>query len=237
MMSKIQPVVTTYDVLSIDKDNAEEMVQKNTRKKRHLKKKKTKHVRLSGRPHIEGRLNKGPRLQRKHKDGNEAKRNIRNTRERRHDVMTSANQTPRGHKFASLVASQQGRANQHEPACFGLSSPWPFPSRSGISLLHAVVQSSLGFFSSDPFCHEMFRPLFCDSAPFPLVLGCSLYEYDGAIEPYNNNRGLLYYSIIGHTERNNIITDEEWYVFVLQQIPRDFLPCHQSVRVCTLHLL
>ena len=47
--------------------------------------------------------------------------------------MTSANQTPGGHKFAPLVASQQGRANQHEPACFaGLSSPWPFPSGSGI---------------------------------------------------------------------------------------------------------
>ena len=29
--------------------------------------------------------------------------------------------------------------NQHELACFGLSSPWPFPSRSGI-VLHAVVQ-------------------------------------------------------------------------------------------------
>ena len=32
------------------------------------------------------------------------------------DVMTSANQTPGGYKFASLVAGQQGRANQHEPA-------------------------------------------------------------------------------------------------------------------------
>ena len=40
--------------------------------------------------------------------------------------MTSANQTPGGYKFAPLVASQQGRANQHEPACFGLSSPWSF---------------------------------------------------------------------------------------------------------------
>ena len=85
--------------------------------------------------------------------------------------MTSANQEPRGHKFAPLVDSQQGRANQHEPACFGLSSPWSFPSRSGIPL-HAVVHS-LGFFCSDPFCHEMFCPLFCRSAPSPLVLGCS----------------------------------------------------------------
>ena len=40
------------------------------------------------------------------------------------DVMASANQTPGGYKFAPLVASQQGRANQHKPACFGLSSPW-----------------------------------------------------------------------------------------------------------------
>ena len=32
------------------------------------------------------------------------------------DVMASANQTPGGYKFAPLVASQQGRANQHEPA-------------------------------------------------------------------------------------------------------------------------
>ena len=48
------------------------------------------------------------------------------------DAMTYANQTPVGNKFAPLVASQQGRANQHEPACFGISSPSSFPSRSGI---------------------------------------------------------------------------------------------------------
>ena len=55
------------------------------------------------------------------------------------DVMASANQTPGGYKFAPLVAGQQGRATQHESACFGLSSSWFFPSRSGIRL-HAVVQ-------------------------------------------------------------------------------------------------
>ena len=110
--------------------------KKILRKKRHLQKKKEKHMWLSGRLHIEGPLNEGPRLQRKHKDGNEAKR--KNVTPKK-DVMTSANQTPRGHKFAPLVASQQGRANQHEPACFGLSSSWSFPSRSGIPL-HAVVQ-------------------------------------------------------------------------------------------------
>ena len=53
--------------------------------------------------------------------------------------MASADQTPGGYKFAPLVAGQQGRANQHKPACFGLSSPWSFPSRSGIRL-HDVVQ-------------------------------------------------------------------------------------------------
>ena len=54
-------------------------------------------------------------------------------------VITSANQTPGGHKFAPLVGSQQGRANQPSPLALGLSSPWSFPSRSGIPL-HAVVQ-------------------------------------------------------------------------------------------------
>ena len=53
--------------------------------------------------------------------------------------MASANETPGGYKFTPLVASQQGRANQHEPACFGLSSSWAFPLRSGMPL-HAVVQ-------------------------------------------------------------------------------------------------
>ena len=55
------------------------------------------------------------------------------------DVMASAKQTPGGYKFAPLVAGQQGRATQHESACFGLSSSWFLPSRSGIRL-HAVVQ-------------------------------------------------------------------------------------------------
>ena len=69
---------------------------------------------LSGRLHIGERLNEGPRLQQKYEDENEAKQNKGN-------IMTSANQTPGGYKFAPLVANQQGRANQHEPACFGLS--------------------------------------------------------------------------------------------------------------------
>ena len=103
------------------------MVQKILGKSDISKKKKKKHVWLSGRLHIiEGRLNEEPRLQRKkHKDKkNKAKQNKTNVTPEK-DVMTSANQTPGGHKFAPLVASQQGRANQHEPACFGLSLALP----------------------------------------------------------------------------------------------------------------
>ena len=84
--------------------------------------KKKKHVWLSGRLYIEGLLNEGPRLQRTHKDENETKQNKTNGTPEK-DAMTSANQTPGGHKFVPLVASQKGRANQHEPVCFGLSSP------------------------------------------------------------------------------------------------------------------
>ena len=93
----------------------------------------------TGAPAFEGRLNEGLRLQRKHRDKkrSKTKQNKRNTREK--NVMASANRTSGGYQFAPLVASQQGRANQHEPAYFGLSSSWSFPSRSGIPL-RAVVQ-------------------------------------------------------------------------------------------------
>ena len=116
------------------------MVQKYSEKETSPNKekgeKKKKHVWLSGRLHIEGRLNEGPRLQRKHKNERKRKRKRSKTKTNvtpsEKDVMASADQTPGGYKFASFVASQQGRANQHEPACFGLSSSWSFPSRSGI---------------------------------------------------------------------------------------------------------
>ena len=61
------------------------MVQKILGKS-DISEKTKKHVWLSGRLHIEGRLNEGPRLQRKHKDENEAKQNKRNTREIRHGI-------------------------------------------------------------------------------------------------------------------------------------------------------
>ena len=145
------------------------MVQKKQKKngKSDTSKKTKKHMWLSGRLHIEGRLNEEPRLQRKHEDENEAKQNKPNTRERRHDICKP---NARRAQVCATCGQSTRRANQHEPACFGLSSPWSFPSRWGIPL-HAVVQP--WFFCNDPFCHEMFRPLFCRSAPFSLVLGCS----------------------------------------------------------------
>ena len=83
------------------------------------------------------------------------------------DVMTSANQTPRGYKFAPLVASQQGRANQHEPICFRLPSPWSFLSRSGIGV-HAVVQPRLPLQRSiSPWNVPPLDPPFCAIAPRP----------------------------------------------------------------------
>ena len=71
------------------------------------KKERKGHVWLSGRLYIDRRWNEGPRLQRKHKDENEAKQ-TKITPEK--DVMTSENQTPGGYKFAPLMASQQERA-------------------------------------------------------------------------------------------------------------------------------
>ena len=88
------------------------------------------------------------------------------------DAMASANQTPRGYKFAPLVARQQGRANQHEPACFGLSSPWPFPSRSGIPL-HAVVSPALTSSATIHFPMKCSAPCSAVLRHSPLVLGCS----------------------------------------------------------------
>ena len=52
-----------------------------------LKKEKKKETLVAvGRLHIEGHLNEGLRLQRKHKHENEAKQNKGNTRERSHDI-------------------------------------------------------------------------------------------------------------------------------------------------------
>ena len=64
------------------------------------------------------------------------KQNKRNARERQHDIRSE--DTSSRHSW--LIINYVWRANQHGHTCFGLSSPWFFPSRLGI-LLHAVVQS------------------------------------------------------------------------------------------------
>ena len=138
---------------------------KNTRKKRHLqinkrKKERKNYVWLSGRLHIEGRLNEGPRLDESIKT--KTKQNKTNVKPEK-DAMTSANQTTGGYKFAPLVFSQQGRANQDEPACIGLPSSWSFVSRSGIHTT-ACRSPALAFSSAIHFLMKC-------SAPCSAVLG------------------------------------------------------------------
>ena len=71
--------------------------------------------------------------------------------------MASANQTPGGYKFAPLVASQPGRANQLALGYLLLG-----PSRH-VRVYDCMPKSSPGFLCSDQFCHETFRR----PAPFP----------------------------------------------------------------------
>ena len=94
---------------------------KNIRKKRHLQINKRK--KLSGRLHIEGRLDGGPRLQRKHKEDekrSKAKQNKTHVTTPEKDVMASANQTPGGYKFAPLVAIvNKGERTSTSPLALG----------------------------------------------------------------------------------------------------------------------
>ena len=131
-------------------------------------KNKKQHVWLSGRPHIEGRLNEMPRLQRKHKDENEAKHKS-NTRERRHGIYLQTKR-PEDESSRHLWLVNKGERTSTSPLALGY--PLLSPSRH-VRAYHCMPSSSLGFLCNDPFCHEIFRPLFCRSAPFPLVLGCS----------------------------------------------------------------
>ena len=84
------------------------------------------------------------------------------TQERRQDICKPNAQRI---QVRALMASQLWRANQHEPSCFGLYSPWFLPSQSSI-LLYIYRSPALAFI-------EMFCPLFHRFAPFPLVLDCS----------------------------------------------------------------
>ena len=150
-MSKIQPVVTrqkntirkerAYDVLSIQRENGNGTTtysEKATSPNKQKEKKKERNTcGYRGACIWKDDSTKGRGFDESIKKTKTKQHNTKVTPEK--DVMASANQTPGGYKFAPLVASQQGRANQHEPAYFGLSSPWFVPSRSGMPL-HVVAQ-------------------------------------------------------------------------------------------------
>ena len=79
--------------------------------------------------YIEELLNEGARIQRKPKDEDEIKprKNITpqkgNTSQAKEKKERKETKTAGGYKFAPPVANQLWRANQHEHACSGLSSP------------------------------------------------------------------------------------------------------------------
>ena len=77
---------TTYSPYKEKAEMVQKILGKSDISKRPKRKNKKKHAWLSGRLLIEGRLNEGQRLQRKHRDQNEAKQNRRNTREKRHGI-------------------------------------------------------------------------------------------------------------------------------------------------------
>ena len=107
------------------------MAQKNSEKATSPKKKKgekKQHVWLSGRMHIEERRTIEPRAAASVKaKTTKMKQSRTNVTPEKDDMTSSANQTPGGYKFTPLVTNQLCRANQHGPACFGLSSPCILP--------------------------------------------------------------------------------------------------------------
>ena len=85
--------------------------------KKQKQKKKKKHVWLSGRLHIGGRLNEGPRLKRKHKDEYEAKQNKRNARQRRHDIQTKRREPARARLLWAILSLIPPVTFGHTTAC------------------------------------------------------------------------------------------------------------------------
>ena len=139
---------------------------------------------LSRHLHIEERLNEEPQLQLKHEDENKTKRNKRNTRERR---MTSANQTPRGYKFAPLVATLANKGEQTSTSPFSLDYPLLDPFRN-VRGYDCMPQSSPDFRYSDPFRHEMFRSLFRRSGLQLRVRNMIQRKYACMIITYSTSR-------------------------------------------------
>ena len=87
-------------------------------------------------------------------------------------MTSSASQTSGGHKFAPLLwLVNKGERTSTSPLALGY--PLLGPSRH-VRAYHCMPQSSLGFSAAIHFAMKCSAPsLFCRSAPFPLVLGCS----------------------------------------------------------------
>ena len=73
----------------------------------------------------------------------ESRRETDNARDTEYSIghvlkMIQFNATMANQLVRATVANQLLRADQYEHACFGLLSPWSFPSRSD-KLLHVVV--------------------------------------------------------------------------------------------------
>ena len=80
------------------------------------------------------------------------------------DMMTSAHQTREGYTSSRhLCLVDKGERSSTSPLALGYSSPWSFPSRSGIGL-HAVVQPWLSLQQSmSPWNVPSFVPPSCEA--------------------------------------------------------------------------
>ena len=132
--------------------------------KQKEKKERNTYVWLSGRLHIEGRLNEGPRLQREHKGENEAKQNKGNTRERRHGICK-----PNARRIQvratcgwSTMVSEPARArllwailSLVLPVTFGHTTGCRSPALASSAAIHFAMKCSTTF---PPFCAIPPRP-------------------------------------------------------------------------------
>ena len=128
------------------------------------KEKRKKHVWLSGRLHIEGQLNEGPRLQRKHKDENEAKQNKCNSRERRHDICKSNAKHPEDTSSRYMWLVNKGERTSTSPLALGY--PLLGPSRHVRAYTTACRSPALVFSATIHFamkCSALCSAVLCKS--------------------------------------------------------------------------
>ena len=125
-------------------------VQINKRKKRKTQ------VWLSGRLHIEGRLNEGQRLQRKHKDENKAQQNKGNNRERRHGIC-KPNVRRIQVRATSLWLVHKGERTSTSPLTLG----YPLLAMTSLSAVLYCTRHCFYFYAG------MYGGTFCSCNPTP----------------------------------------------------------------------